>query len=164
MKKKKMKLILAFIPTNISLIIALTFFVIAYKSTDFVEIAYYLLGFIFIALAFAGIRPIFLYFNKIKVLEYVEMRYNKLERLKEVLNNSNDYDAVFKNKDGTPTIYVKEAQEALTELGYNGYNLIDFLYDGVLSINEIMTPIEMLIDQTVSPFRSIPYQFLMLVR
>ena len=38
------------------------------------------------------------------------------------------------------------------------------LYDNTLTIEEILTPIDMLIDETVKPFKGIPYQFLMLVR
>ena len=164
MEKKKRKLILAFIPTIISLILAGIFLYLAIKELSFVELAFYLLFFIFLSLACAGIRPIFWYFNKIRVLEYVEMRYNKLIRLKDELYKTKNIEKVYKNKDGTPTIYVKESVEALNELGYKGDSLIDMLYDNTLTIEEILTPIDMLIDETVKPFKGIPYQFLMLVR
>ena len=71
---------------------------------------------------------------------------------------------IFKDFEVLANDYYSEAVKRLNELGYKGDSLIDMLYDNTLTIEEILTPIDMLIDETVKPFKGIPYQFLMLVR
>ncbi len=164
MKIKKKRMLIAFLPANVFLALGIIFLIITLRSSDFIQLAYLMISIISFMLSFTGIRPILLYFDKRKILEYVETRYNKIVRLKDEIMESQNIESIYKNKDGTPTIYIKEAQEALSELGYNGDNFIDMLYDGILTITDIITPIEILIEETNKPFKRIPYQFVMLVR
>ena len=163
MKYSKFKLSLACLPFILSLIgMTLGIFFCAYLD-NYLSVAFIPLAIIFFVLFCMGIRPIIRMVNRIKIIKYVSYKIKPLEEFAAYLKSSEDYESCFMENESYSKPFNK-AITALTELGLNGDELADELYNEPFLVDDLVKSLKGLLNDTAKPFGTIPYQFYKLVR
>ena len=163
MNYNKWKMSLAILPFLLGLIgLTICIFFFAYLD-NYLSIAFLPLAIIFFVLLCIGIEPILRLANRIKIIKYVGYKMKPIEDFSTYLKE-NDYNDSCFMINGAYSESFNKAITALTELGLNGEELADEVYENPFLVEDIVKSLKGLLADTAKPFGTIPYQFYKLVR
>lgn len=163
MEYSKLKLSLAFLPFVGSAVgLSVSCFLCAYFD-NYLSVAFISLAICFFILLIISLRPIYRMVNRVRIIKYVTYKIKPIEEFSQYLKEHEDYEACFM-ENGAYTKPFNRAITALTELGLDGDELAEALYNEPFLVDDIVDSLKRLLRDTAKPFGSIPYQFYKLVR